>query len=205
MRRLLDAPLPRGRDTVSEHELVCLDMETNGLDAASVDMLSVGWVIVRNGQVDVSSATRRLLNANSEVGDSATVHGITDTDLTRGISLTDALDQVVTALTGRILVVHHAGLDKAVLDRLCRVHYGCRLIVPVIDTLALAIARSHRQHHLASRQSLRLPDLREHYGLPYYAAHDCLVDALATAELLLAMLAHHGEGAATRMSTLMTA
>ena len=34
-------------------------------------------------------------------------------------------------LTGRTLVVHHAGLDKTLLDRLCISQFGCPLPVPV--------------------------------------------------------------------------
>ena len=85
------------------------------------------------------------------------------------------------------------------LDRLCRARYGCALPVPVLDTLALAHARQQRRHHEAGRDSLRLGALRERYRLPRYAAHDCLVDALATAELLLAMLAREGSGADTKI------
>jgi len=40
---------------------------------------------------------------------------------------------------------------------------------------------------------LRLSDLREAYNLPRYNAHDCLVDAIATAELLIAIAAHRGD------------
>jgi DNA polymerase-3 subunit epsilon len=65
------------------------------------------------------------------------------------------------------------------------------LLVPVVDTLALEHRRRRRHHHLDDNASLRLPDLRDAYGLPQYSAHDCLVDAIATAELMLAIAAHH--------------
>jgi len=61
----------------------------------------------------------------------------------------------------------------------------------VVDTLALEHRRRRRHHHLDDNASLRLPDLRDAYGLPQYSAHDCLVDAIATAELMLAIAAHH--------------
>jgi len=68
--------------------------------------------------------------------------------------------------------------------------------MPVIDTLALEHRRKSRHHHLNDTRSLRLPDLREHYNLPRYGGHDCLMDAVATAELLIAMVAtraHDGQ------------
>jgi DNA polymerase-3 subunit epsilon len=93
-------------------------------------------------------------------------------------------------------VVHHAGLDKKLLDRLCRARFGDKLLIPVIDTLALENRRKSRHHHLEDTRSLRLPDLRQHYNLPWYRGHDCLVDAISTAELLIAMVASQ-EGPAT--------
>ena len=199
MAGLAASALPDADATAGACEFVCLDIETSGLDATTAELLSVGWVAVRNGRIPLSSAVRLLARPEGEVGDSATIHGLTDTAVAGGAPVGHVLDRVVDALAGRILVVHHAGLDKALLDRLCQSRYGCALAVPVLDTLALAYARRQRRHHVAGLESLRLGDLRAAYGLPRYAAHDCLVDALATAELLLAMLAHDGTGAETRV------
>jgi DNA polymerase-3 subunit epsilon len=96
----------------------------------------------------------------------------------------------VRVLEGRVLLVHHAGLDKLLLDRLSLLRYEARLYVPYVDTMALELRNQQRQHHIESRKSLRLAELRAHFGLPRYSAHDSLVDAIATAELLIAMVAH---------------
>ena len=186
----LDTPVPSSSDAVSAVEFVSLDIETTGLDAAKADMLSVGWVVVRDGRVDLSSAETWIVRPSGEVGDSASVHGLTDTMVGAGLDWGVVIDKIVTALAGRVLVVHHAGLDKALLDRLCRQRYGAPLLVPVVDTLALEHRRQSQRHHIEEGASLKLSDLRSTYGLPRYAAHDCLVDAIATAELLLAMAAH---------------
>ena len=49
--------------------------------------------------------------------------------------------------------------------------------------------------------SIRLADSRQRYGLPHYAAHNALIDAIATAELLQAQVLHHF-GPQTRVSDL---
>ena len=41
---------------------------------------------------------------------------------------------------------------------------------------------------MESDRSLRLPALRDEYGLPRYSSHDCLADALGAAELLVAII-----------------
>jgi DNA polymerase-3 subunit epsilon len=204
-KRHLDEPLQQlvahpnpGPDTPFDQlEFVSLDIETTGLDPASADMLSVGWVIVRDGKVDLQTAESHIVRPTRDVGKSASVHGLTDTMVEAGTDWSIVLGRIVEVLTGRVLLVHHAGLDKALLDRLCRLRFEAPLLVPVADTLALERRRHERRHHVDEKKSFRLSDLRDDYQLPRYAAHDCLVDAIATAELLIAMVAHNDGSAKT--------
>ena len=188
--QLLAKPIPDPADLLTDTELVSLDIETTGLDPSTADMLSVGWVIVRNGRVDLGTAESHIVRPSGGVGDSASVHGLTDTVVGAGLDWGVVLDKIVGVLTGRVLAVHHAGLDHALLDRMCLQRYGSRLMVPVVDTLAIEHRRQQQKHHLEENASLRLSDLRDAYGLPRYSAHDCLVDAIATAELVLAIASH---------------
>jgi DNA polymerase-3 subunit epsilon len=190
LQALFSSPLPPASTAFAHVEFVVLDIETTGLDATTADMLSVGWVILRKGRVALDTAQSWLVRPSGEVGHSASVHGLTDTLVGQGHDWGVVLDRVVDVLKGRVLVVHHAGLDKSLLDRMCLRRYGVKLLVPVVDTLAVELARQRRAHHLESNASLRLSDLRDAYNLPRYGAHDCLADAIATAELLVAIVAH---------------
>lgn len=203
-RALIGAPPPSPATRFADAQIVSLDIETTGIDAASVDMLSVGWVLIRNGTVDLSSAETYIVKPGGDVGPSASVHGLTDTMVESGHPWSIVFDKIVEALIGRALLVHHAGLDKSLLDRLCRTRFGSPLLVPVIDTLALEQRRQRRRHHVDGKPSLRLADVRESYNLPWYNAHDCLVDAIATAELLIAMVAHSDGPQKTRLRDLYT-
>lgn len=202
MKQLLAYSIPGPATPFAELEIVALDMETTGLDPATADVLSVGWVVIRDGRVDLGSAASYLVRPSGEVGSSASVHGLTDTVVEAGHDWSIVLGKIVEALTGRVLLVHHAGLDKVLLDRLCRQRFGAPLLVPVVDTLALEHRRRRRRHHVDDARSLRLPDLRVEYRLPPYAAHDSLVDAISTAELLIAMVAHNDGVAKTHLRDL---
>ena len=194
--RLLGAALPSPRTRFADVECLSLDIETTGLDPREAEILSIGSVLIRNNRVDVGTAKSCLVRPESEVGSSASVHGLTDTLCGTGDELGDVIDGVVGDLigdvAGRVLVVHHAALDKALLDRACRDAYGGALHVPVVDTLALELRRCRRRGQTAGPEALRLGNLRAAYGLPWYTGHDALADALATAELLLAMVAKTG-------------
>lgn len=202
-RTFIDRAYPPTSTAFDDVEFVALDIETTGLEPASAEMLSVGWVLLRNGRVDVGSAESHIVRPTGEVGGSATVHGLTDTMVGQGQDRAVVVARIVEALTGRVLLVHHAGLDKALLDRLCRQQFGAPLMLPVVDTLALEHRRRRRRHHVGENNSLRLADLRVAYGLPRYGAHDCLADAIATAELLIAMVAHNDGRKTTRLGDLL--
>jgi len=201
-RACLERPVPDPATPFADAEFVCIDIETTGLDPASADMLSIGWVLIRNARVDLATAESHVVKPHGDVGDSASVHGLTDTVVGLGTAPATVLRRVVEILAGRVLVVHHAGLDKGLLDRLCRDEFGDKLLVPMIDTLALEHRRKSRHHHINDNRSLRLPDLRAHYNLPWYRGHDCLMDAIATAELLLAMVETREGGAGTKLADL---
>ena len=146
-RTLVGTPAPAPGTPFEKAELVCLDIETTGLDPATVDMLSIGWVLIRNGRVDLGTAESHVVKPTGDLGDSPSIHGLTDTVVHQGMSPAEAMHRVVEVLTGRILVVHHAGLDKKLLDRFSRELFGDKLLVPVIDTLA--IENRHKSQILA--------------------------------------------------------
>jgi DNA polymerase-3 subunit epsilon len=190
LRSMLRTQMPQRSARFEETEFVALDIETTGLNPATAQVISVGWVLIRKGRVALDTAESHLVRPSRGVGSSASVHGLTDTVVLEGEHWGDVLDQVVRVLEGRVLLVHHAGLDKLLLDRLSMLRYEARLYVPYVDTMALELRNQQRHHHIESRKSLRLAELRSHFGLPRYSAHDSLVDAIATAELLIAMVAH---------------
>ncbi|MDH3274702.1 MAG: exonuclease domain-containing protein [Gammaproteobacteria bacterium] len=202
LTELLRAPMPRRSLPFADTEFLCLDIETTGLDPRTAEMLSVGWVVIRQARVELGTATSLLVRPDGNVGHSATVHGLTDTQCESGLEIHDVLARTFQALHGRALVVHYSGLDKALLDRFSLALFGGPVPVPLVDTLALERQRRERRHHVNEQQSLRLADLRRAYHLPVYGQHNCLTDAIATAELLLAMVATHGDVNRTRLGDL---
>ena len=201
-KAFIEQPLPAPATPFENAELVCVDIETTGLDPETADMLSIGWVLIRSGKIDLATAESHVVKPFGDVGDSASIHGLTDTIVSEGMIPARAMERVLEVLAGRVLVVHHAGLDKELLDRMCREQFGEKLLVPTIDTLSLEYRRQSRRHHLSDQPSLRLPDLRAQYNLPRYRGHDCLMDAVAAAELLVAMVATHESRSQTTLGDL---
>lgn len=185
-RRVPDVP-------VQELDLLAMDLETTGLDPSRHEILSIGTVPVRAGHVELGGAQVHLVRpaAAPGVGESATVHGITDDEAARAAPLAEVLPAVLNHLDGRILLAHHASIEVGFLTAGAR---ACSLPVPdltVVDTVRLhrRVLLHGRGHGHVADDELGLAAARRHLGLPYYAPHDALTDALACAELYLAQVA----------------
>lgn len=190
--------LPDGETNAADLRLLAVDVETTGLTAGRDRLLSIGFVPVDGHTIALDGARRIHIRPEPDqaVGTSATIHGLTDDLLADGVPLRDALDLVVAALTGRALLAHHAPIEVGFLGAACRTAYGQDVPMRTVDTMELARrALPGGWQREPQPGELRLWTVRERFGLPTYAAHDALLDALACAELYLAQLAELEHGA----------
>ncbi len=204
MRTYLNVPLPARSDDVRSLSIVALDLETTGLDPASDAIVSAGFVVINGASIRCDSAEHILVKINGSVEQSATIHQITDADLRTAVSEREMLDRLLEVLAGRVMLVHHAPMDLGFLNAACRRHYKQPLIVRTIDTLPMARHLRERGDHQARDGELRLHALRTAYGLPRYPAHNALSDALATAELYLALLPRWADTDALPLRTILS-
>ncbi|WP_425917815.1 3'-5' exonuclease [Pseudomonas sp. GWSMS-1] len=175
--------------------LLALDVETTGLDANQHAIVSLGLMPFNLQRIRCGDARYWVVKPASELSsESVTFHHITHSDIRHAPRLGQILDELLTVMAGKVMVVHYRTIERSFLDQAVREHLGEGLQFPVIDTMQLE-ARLHRQpnwwERLLRRQpvSIRLADSRLRYNLPPYQAHHALTDALATAELLQAQVA----------------
>lgn len=190
MEHYLAFELPDLQEDIHRAKYLAVDLEMTGMDAQSDHVLSIGFVPVENLRVVLSGASHQLVSSDLGVGQSAIIHGIHDRDIDDAGGLREAMDSLLGALQGRVMVLHCASLDMAFLQQACLNLYGVPLLVPVVDTMALEDQRLQRNSNGQHGQSLRLSESRRRYNLPDYSAHNALVDAVSTAELFLAQLSH---------------
>ena len=174
---------------IEDTPLIAADLELTGLDSGSDHIIAIGWTLLDNGRIRMGSNEHLLISAERSVGRSATIHELTDTEVADGTDLEQGLETLFTAATGRVWVLHHAGLDIAFLQKACLRWAGVKPPFAVLDTMQIELNQRKRRDIPVKKGDLQLGSLRGHYHLPGYAGHDALVDAVATAELLLAMAA----------------
>ncbi|MBD1390468.1 3'-5' exonuclease [Neiella sp. HB171785] len=183
--------LPRRFDQpLSQSQILALDLELTGLDAKRHQIVSLGYVATDNLSIALGTAHQHLIQVAGSVGDSAIIHHLTDADLAAAQPLSEAMNQLVAAMCGRVLLCHHAPLDAAFLQQAFVSCFGTRLPLLVIDTQQIEKRRQERTAPNVPLHRLRLHHCRQHYGLPLSSGHQALGDAIACAELLMAQQAH---------------
>lgn len=187
---------------IAETPILALDLETTGLDPRCHGIVSIGLVPLTSQRIESSKAKQWLVKPRFALtSDSVKIHRITDSALANAPDLLDILPEFLAAISGKVLLVHCADIERQFLAAALDVRLGARLKFPVIDTMELE-ARVHRAKPLSLWQklrkqrqpSIRLAASRARYGLPPYLPHHAVTDALACAELFLAQLAHRFPG-----------
>lgn len=172
-----------------------LDLETSGLDARRHRVESVGMVPIRGGRVCWGERWYREVRATTtgSVGRrSIAIHGLLPDRRSEAPELGELLPEIEERLAGAVLLLHHGRLDLAFLDRAHRRAGRPWRRPPVVDTVHLLSRLSHRRRQLepyAEPLPGQLGEARHALGLPPHREHHALDDALATAELMLALRA----------------
>jgi len=187
-----DHGLPDAMLHINAAPLLAIDLEMTGLNPATDGIVSIGWVPIDDGAIDLAGAEEVSLkpDPSHSVGHSATIHGIRDCDRIGGVEAAQALDRLMQTVAGRIAVFHHAPLDTAFLERALKREFGTGWRIPWIDTLDWFRRRQADRDHDDAGASTRLESVRENFGLDFRSAHNALDDAISCAEVLLVLAAH---------------
>ena len=190
---------PAGDSLLKDVPMAALDIETTGLNPARDEIVSIGVVPMSVTHIQASASRYWVVRPDGELKpESVAIHAITHAQIDAAPDLDAILGELLEALAGRVVVVHCRSIERGFLDAALRMRTGEGIEFPVIDTMELE-ARLYRRPPgffawlLGRRmrtESIRLADSRNRYKLPRYRAHHALTDALATAELLQAQVAH---------------
>lgn len=201
LRDYLAVPFPRPGLDYRRVPYLAIDLETTGLDARRDEILSVGYVTVAGNRIELATARHRLVHTRRAIPEaSAVIHQITDDQAAGGEPLEDVLTDLLADMAGKVMIAHHARVERGFIGAACRRLFGGSLVVPVVDTQAIAQRSLERRQIPYKGSDLRLHALCERYNLPREKAHNALSDALAAAQLFLAQAAHRdgGRGAPLR-------
>lgn len=167
-------------------DYIVLDLETTGLDSEKDIMLSMGWLEMSQGRIDLNTAQHLYLNDDLNVkAETAVINHITPQMLAEGVSIKEAMTAFLKAAKGKILVAHGCMVEMNFINHYLSGAYGIKE-PPLIwlDTLQI----EKKLQNSVSRENsndFTLSGTRARYKLPEYNGHNALADAISTAELLL--------------------
>jgi len=188
-RRPQPAPSP-----IDQVDFVIVDLETTGWEPEEAAITEIGAVLVCGGRVRAQFSS--LVNAGGAIPEQvATLTGISDAMVASAPPLSTVLTGFLSFARGSVLAAHNAPFDVAFLTAACQ---ACGLPWPefqVLDTVELA----HRVLGEEEVADCKLATLAAHFDTRIKPRHRALPDALATADVLTALLRRL---AATGVSTL---
>lgn len=175
---------PPARTPWRDAHYCVVDVELSRLHRRDGEIISFGALPIDDGRVRLAGAAVGLVRPTRPLAEEAIrVHGIRAADLARAPELAQALDPLLAAMAGRVLVAHHSPVERAFLgDALRRMRM--RLRGPVLDTAVLArVWLAERDGELPGQMDLG--GLTRACGLPVHSPHTAIGDALTTAQLFV--------------------
>ena len=167
---------------IEDAELVVFDLETTGLSATRDRMCEIGAVRVKALQLDETFET--LVRPGVALPPTIVrLTGLRDAELRAAPRPELAVRRFLAFSGDAPLVAHNARFDVGFLDRAVADLTGKRVAAPVVDTVWLARRLLHRRSERFS-----LSQLAHFFGTSCDPCHRALPDALATAEILVALL-----------------
>ena len=189
MKDYLNEPFQKSKKLISEVDIVALDLETTGLNPQKDEIVSIGLVFISGSGINLDSCWHQLVSTNSALPEaSVVIHKITDDQSSTGMNLDEAMPRLLKLLKGKVMLVHNETIEQGFVNKVCQAMYETDFVIPIIDTQLLA-KRSLDRHNIPYKAGdLRLFNLRKQFNMPAYKAHNALMDAIATAELFLALV-----------------
>jgi DNA polymerase-3 subunit epsilon len=171
-----------------EADFCVVDLELSGLDPRDDEIISFAAVPVSTARAVAGDALYGVVRPTQTLSEeSILIHGIRDVDLVEAPPIDEAMQPLIAAMTGRVLVAHVAWVERAFLRR-AFARQGIRLREPIIDTYELGRLLSVLRGEDAAPRSL--DELAGRLELPVHRPHHALGDALTTAQVFLALATH---------------
>jgi len=184
----MDAGLPIG-----EIRFVVLDTELTGLDRKKDAIVSIGAVKMKGGRIEMGQTFYQLVNPNKEMkAASVVVHEITPSEVLEKPDIGPVLAEFLTFCNHDVLVGHFINMDLAFINRELKETLGRTLENPVLDTMSLAHWLKWNDPDQGpdgfSAKNFELYELAKELGIPVQGAHNALMDAFMTAQVLQRLL-----------------
>ncbi|MCG9581003.1 3'-5' exonuclease [Vibrio tubiashii] len=199
LKQYYQAGVPAPSTPLEEVTFLAMDFETTGLDSDEDDIITIGTVPFNLNRIFINQAQHWTVKPRKQLAEeSVVIHGITHSDVLDAPDLIGVYEEILAQMAGKIMVVHYQRIEREFFDKALNARVKEGIEFPVVDTMHIETQLQQKAsggilNKIRGRkpESVRLGASRSRYGLPLYTPHHALTDAVATAELLQAQIAHN--------------
>jgi len=164
---------------------VVFDCETTGLDPEKDGIISIGAVVVQDDEIRIADSFEIIVKTHINTA-SVVVHGITSDESQSGVEEPEAVAGFLDFVGPGVLVGHHVGFDRKLIEVAARKNFGTTVHNHAIDTMNLALALE-KADALGTPpiETYDLDALLQRFDIIPHDRHTAAGDAFLTAQLFL--------------------
>jgi DNA polymerase-3 subunit epsilon len=177
------------RTPLRDVRYVVVDTELTGLDEKTDSIVSIGAVRMNGASIDIGNAFYRLVSPRTALSASSVViHEITPSDVEAKPLIDTVLTEFLQFCGDAVFVGHFISIDLGFLNREMKRVRGGAIPNPVLDTFSVYewLRKRNRAGSCPATSSggYRLQDIVKCFDIPVNGAHNAVMDAFTTAQLL---------------------
>jgi DNA polymerase-3 subunit epsilon len=174
---------------ITDVQYVVLDTELTGLDEKKDSIISVGAVRMHGGKINLGETFYRLVSPKTKLSaHSVVIHEIMPSEVVEKPAIDAVLREFLNFCGDDILVGHFISIDLGFINREMKRLYGEKIRASTLDTFSIYewLRKRHRIRECltAPLDRYRLYDIVKCFGITVNGAHNALMDAYTTAQLL---------------------
>ncbi len=176
-------------ETLNDTRFVVFDTETTGLDIEKDRILSLGALSLQNNTIAVHQSFEVYLYQHFYHAKNIAIHGILEEESKPRITELEAIQMSLAFIGNSVLVAHHAGFDRAMLNQALKRHGLPKLKNKFLDTSVLYKRTLIASPLLQKQEHYSLDELAEKFDVPTTDRHTALGDTYITAIAFMKILA----------------
>ncbi|MEA1915295.1 MAG: 3'-5' exonuclease [Campylobacterota bacterium] len=167
------------------NEYIVLDTETTGLNPKKDEILSIGAVKIKNNQILTSQSFEIFIKPLCDISEqSIKIHHIRPIDIHNGVSIDEALEQLLPFIGNLPIVGYYISFDIKILNTYLKKRIGTTLPNEAIELSSMYYKR-YKKSSAHEFVDLKFDTIMENLDIPRLGKHDALNDAVMSAMMFL--------------------
>ena len=196
------------RTPLSEVSYVVVDTELTGLDERKDSIVSVGAVRMNGSRIELGDTYSRIVSPRTELSAaSVVIHEITPSEVKTGPDIGPVLEELKAFCGDAVLVGHFIAIDLAFLNRELKNAGKANIHNPVLDTFSIYewLRKRDKARNCSTTRvaGFRLYDIVKCFDIAVNGAHNAVLDAYITAQLLQRFIPLLSEGGVENIGDLL--